>query len=88
MDDYFKIRSQLKELQLAMQLKLEHILKLNGFGKELAWFNFNNDRMIIIWNGGGLPKTMIDDIEKEFGEIEYIYSTQISENINIVMKGV
>ena len=49
MDKYFEIREQLKVLQNELGLKLEAILEKYGYDRSLAWFNFNQDRFIIIW---------------------------------------
>lgn len=86
MDDYFEIRDKLKDLQNNLGLKLEEILKGSGISREMAWFNFNNDRLVMIWNGGNLPMDVLIKLEESFGKVDYIYSTRISENLNIVFK--
>jgi hypothetical protein len=86
MDDYFSIREQLKDMQRELMGKLEHILDENDIPKDSSWFNFNNDRFVIIWTNGKLPMSVLVKFEETFGDIDYIYSTRLSDNLNIVFK--
>lgn len=86
MNDYFSIREQLKDMQRELMGKLEHILDENDIPKDSSWFNFNNDRLIIIWTNGKLPMSVLVKFEETFGDIDYIYSTRLSDNLNIVFK--
>ena len=86
MNDYFSIREQLKGMQKELMVKLEHILDENDIPKDSSWFNFNNDRLIIIWTNGKLPMSVLVKFEETFGDIDYIYSTRLSDNLNIVFK--
>lgn len=86
MDDYFSIREQLKSMQKELMVKLEHILDENDIPKDSSWFNFNNDRFVIIWTNGKLPMNVLIKFQETFGEIEYIYSPRLSDNLNIVFK--
>lgn len=86
MNDYFSIREQLKDMQRELMVKLEHILDENDIPKDSSWFNFNNDRLIIIWTNGKLPMSVLVKFEETFGDIDYIYSTRLSDNLNIVFK--
>lgn len=86
MDKYFEIREQLKTVQNELGLKLEAILEKYGYDKSLAWFNFNQDRSIIIWTLGFLPMELLRAFEKEFGEIKEIHTTTMSNNFNIWFK--
>lgn len=86
MDDYFSIREQLKGMQKELMVKLEHILDENDIPKDSSWFNFNNDRFVIIWTNGKLPMSVLVKFEETFGNIDYIFCTRLSENLNIVFK--
>ena len=86
MNDYFSIREQLKGMQKELMVKLEHILDENDIPKDSSWFNFNNDRLVIIWTNGKLPMSVLVKFEETFGDIDYIYSTRLSDNLNIVFK--
>lgn len=86
MEKYFKIRKQLQTLQNELGLKLEEILKKYGFDRDIAWFNFNNDRFIIIWSLDFLPIDVLKAFEAEFGEIKEIHTTTMSNNFNIWFK--
>lgn len=86
MNDYFSIREQLKDMQKELMVKLEHILDENDIPKDSSWFNFNNDKFIIIWTNGKLPMSVLVKFEENFGDIDYIYSTSLSDNLNIVFK--
>ena len=46
MDKYFEIREQLKSIQNELGLKLEAILERYGYDRSLAWFNFNQDKLV------------------------------------------
>ena len=86
MDKYFEIKEQLKGMQKELMVKLEHILDENDIPKDSSWFNFNNDKFVIIWTNGKLPMSVLVKFEENFGEIDYIYSTRLSDNINIIFK--
>lgn len=86
MNDYFSIRKQLKDMQKELMVKLEHILDENDIPKDSSWFNFNNDKFVIIWTNGKLPMSVLVKFEENFGDIDYIYSTSLSDNLNIVFK--
>lgn len=86
MDNYFEIREQLKSLQNELGLKLEAILEKYGYDKTIAWFNFNQDRFIIIWTVDHLPMKILRAFEEEFGEIKEIHTTTMSNNFNIWFK--
>lgn len=86
MEKYFEIREQLKSIQNGLGLKLEAILEKYGYDKGLGWFNFNQDRFIIIWTGHHLPMELLKDFESEFGEIKEIHTTTMSDNFNIWFK--
>ena len=86
MDKYFEIKEQLKGMQKELMGKLEHILEENDIPKDSSWFNFNNDMFVIIWGNKKLPMNVLMKLQESFGEIDYIYSTRVSDNINIVFK--
>ena len=86
MDKYFEIKEQLKGMQKELMVKLEHILDENDIPKDSSWFNFNNDKFVIIWANRQLPMTVLMKLQESFGEIDYIYSTKVSDNINIIFK--
>lgn len=86
MNDYFSIREQLKDMQKELMVKLEHILDENDIPKDSSWFNFNNDKFVIIWANRKLPMNVLMKLQESFGEIDYIYSTKVSDNINIIFK--
>jgi hypothetical protein len=86
MDNYFDIREQLKDMQKELMNKLEHILEENNIPSDSGWFNFNQDRFVIIWTNGTLHMDVLKKLEDAFGEIDFIYSTKLSENLNIVFK--
>ena len=86
MDKYFEIKEQLKGMQKELMGKLEHILDENDIPKDSSWFNFNNDMFVIIWANKKLPMNVLMKLQESFGEIDYIYSTRVSDNINIVFK--
>lgn len=86
MNDYFSIREQLKDMQKELMVKLEHILDENDIPIDSSWFNFNNDKFVIIWTNGKLPMSVLAKFEESFGDIDYIYSTRLSDNLNIVFK--
>ena len=83
LDKYFEIRYKLKLIQEELGLKLEEILERNGYDRSLAWFNFNQDRFVIIWTLDHLPMKLLRDLEDEFGEIKEIHTTTMSNNFNI-----
>ena len=86
MDKYFEIKEQLKGMQKELMVKLEHILDENDIPKDSSWFNFNNDKFVIIWANRRLPMNVLMKLQESFGEIDYIYSTKVSDNINIIFK--
>jgi len=86
MNDYFEIREQLQTIQNELELKLEAILEKYGYNMGLAWFNFNQDRFIIIWTLDHLPMELLKAFEEEFGEIKEIHTTTMSNNFNIWFK--
>ena len=86
MDKYFEIKEQLKGMQKELMVKLEHILDENDIPKDSSWFNFNNDKFVIIWAHRQLPMNVLMKLQESFGEIDYIYSTKVSDNINIIFK--
>ena len=86
MNDYFEIREQLQSLQNELELKLEAILEKYGYNMGLAWFNFNQDRFVIIWTLDHLPMELLKAFEEEFGEIKEIHTTTMSNNFNIWFK--
>ena len=86
MDKYFEIKEQLKGMQKELMVKLEHILDENDIPKDSSWFNFNNDKFVIIWANRRLPMNVLMKLQETFGEIDYIYSTKVSDNLNIVFK--
>ncbi len=83
MKDYFEIREQLKVLQNELGLQLEAILEKYGYDRSLAWFNFNQDRFVIIWTLDHLPMELLKAFEEEFGEIKEIHTTTMSNSFNI-----
>ena len=86
MDKYFEIKEQLEGMQKELMGKLEHILDENDIPKDSSWFNFNNDKFVIIWTNGKLSMNVLMKLQESFGEIDYISSTRVSDNINIVFK--
>lgn len=86
MNDYFSIREQLKDMQKELMVKLEHILDENDIPKDSSWFNFNNDKFVIIWTNGKLPMSVLVKLEENFGDIDCIFATRLSDNLNIVFK--
>ena len=86
MDKYFEIKEQLEGMQKELMVKLEHILDENDIPKDSSWFNFNNDKFVIIWANRRLPMNVLMKLQESFGEIDYIYSTKVSDNLNIVFK--
>ena len=86
MDKYFEIRKQLQVLQNELGLKLEAILEKYGYDRSLAWFNFNQDRFIIIWTVDYLPMELLKAFEEELGPIRDIHTTTMSNNFNIYFK--
>ena len=83
MNDYFEIREQLKTLQNELGLQLEAILEKYGYDRILVWFNFNQDRFVIIFTLENLPMEFLKAFESEFGEIKEIHTTTMSNNFNI-----
>lgn len=88
MENYFKLREQLRNIQKELQGKLEEVLEINHYDKSSSWFNFNNDTFIIIWTNSNLPMEILNDLETVFGEIDCIYTSTISQNIQIKFKKV
>ena len=86
MDKYFEIKEQLKGMQKELMGKLEHILDENDIPKDGGWFNFNNDKFVIIWTNGKLSMNVLMKLQETFGEIDYISSTRVNDNLNIVFK--
>ena len=86
MDKYFEIREKLQTIQNELGLKLEAILERYGYDRNLAWFNFNQDRFIIIWTVDFLPMELLRAFEEEFGEIKEIHTATMSNNFNIWFK--
>ena len=86
MDKYFEIKEQLKGMQKELMGKLEHILDENDIPKDRSWFNFNNDKFVIIWTNGKLSMNVLMKLQETFGEIDYLYSTRTSDNLNIIFK--
>ena len=79
MDKYFEIKEQLKGMQKELMGKLEHILEENDIPKDSSWFNFNNDKFVIIWANRQLPMNVLMKLQESFGEIDYISSTRVSD---------
>lgn len=86
MDNYFEIREKLRDMQNELRHKLENILKETGISRDMAWFNFNQDRFVIVWTNGKLSMDILKKLEDNFGEVDYIYSTRLSDYLNIVFK--
>lgn len=86
MKGYFEIREQLKTLQNELGLQLEAILEKYGYDRSIGWFNFNQDRFVIIWTLDHLPYELLKAFEDEFGEIKEIHTTTMSNNFNIWFK--
>lgn len=86
MDKYFEIKEQLEGMQKELMGKLEHILDENDIPKDSSWFNFNKDKLVIIWTNGKLSMNVLRKLQETFGEIDYISSIRISDNLNIVFK--
>lgn len=86
MDKYFEIREQLQSLQNELGLKLEAILERYGYNEGFAWFNFNQDRLVIIWTVDFLPMELLRAFEEEFGEIKEIRTNSMTNHFNIWFK--
>lgn len=88
-DNYFKVKKQLEELQEELDGKLRKILEKNGYDEIFAWFKFNDDELVIVWSDTRLPRQIIDDFEDEFGKIDYIYisNNPLSQKVFIKFGG-
>jgi hypothetical protein len=86
MEDYFIVREKLREMQNELGHKLEAILEKKEISREMAWFNFNQDKFLIIWANGYISMDVLQELEKTFGSIDVIYSSKMTDNINIVFK--
>ena len=86
MEKYFEIRNQLKTIQNELGLQLEKILEEYGYDRSFAWFNFNQDRFIIIWGADYIPMDVLKALEEEFGEIKDVRTTQMSSKLQVYYK--
>lgn len=89
MEKYFKLKKQLVEAQNDLNSKLKEVLDKNGYDEIFAWFKFSEDELVMIWDDTQLPRKLIDDFEKAFGRIDYLYinNNPLSQKVFIKFGG-
>lgn len=83
MEEYFKARQEFIKQKSLLNNRLKNILTKNGFYTDRAWFNWNKEDVIIVWDNCKFPRDMFYELEKEFGRIECVYTTKISNTLFI-----
>ena len=86
MEDYIKAENQLEREKDKLNERLKKVLEANNIKTHLAGFNFYKNQTII-WGQCNVPKKILDELEKEFGEIQCVYNTHNSNTLFIKFKG-
>lgn len=86
MEDYIKAENQLQKEKDKLNERLKKVLEANNVKTHLAWFNFYKNQTIV-WGQCNVPKKILDELEKEFGEIQCVYNTHNSNTLFIKFKG-
>lgn len=85
MKDYIKAEQKLQEEKDKLNDRLKKVLEENGIKTDLAWFNFFKNQTIV-WNNCNISMKLLNELEKEFGEIQCVYNTHISNTLFIKFK--
>lgn len=86
MKDYIKAEQKLQEEKDKLNNRLKKVLEENGIKTHLAWFNFYKNQTIV-WSNCNIPMKLLNELEKEFGEIQCVYNTHNSNTLFIKFKG-
>lgn len=85
MSDYLKAEQKLQEEKDKLDGRLKKVLEENGIKTHLAWFNFYKNQTIV-WSNCNISMKVLNDLEKEFGEIQCVYNTYNSNTLFIKFK--
>lgn len=85
MKDYIKAEQKLQEEKDKLNDRLKKVLEENGIKTHLAWFNFYKNQTIV-WSNCNIPMKLLNELEKEFGEIQCVYNTHNSNTLFIKFK--
>lgn len=85
MKDYIKAEQKLQEEKDKLNNRLKKVLEENGIKTHLAWFNFYKNQTIV-WSNCNIPMKLLNELEKEFGEIQCVYNTHNSNTLFIKFK--
>lgn len=85
MSDYLKAEQKLQEEKDKLDGRLKKVLEANDIKPHLAWFNFYKNQTIV-WNNCNISMKVLNDLEKEFGEIQCVYNTHNSNTLFIKFK--
>lgn len=85
MKDYIKAEQKLQEEKDKLNNRLKKVLEENGIKTHLAWFNFYKNSTIV-WSNCNIPMKLLNELEKEFGEIQCVYNTHNSNTLFIKFK--
>ena len=86
MEDFHKAEKQLMIEKDKLTERLANVLEKNGIKTHMAWFNWSKTNTVC-WNNCNISPKLINDLEKEFGEIQCIYTTHRTNNLFIRFKG-
>ena len=86
MEDYIKAEKKLREEKDKLTKRLGKILEANGIKPHKAWFNWHKNNTIV-YDNCNINLKLLNDLEKEFGEIKCIYNVRASNLLFIKFKG-
>ena len=69
-------------------MKVILLKDVKGIGKkqDVGWFNFNENVLTMVYNDCKISRSLIVELEKEFGKVDYIYTTTHSRGLFIVFE--
>ena len=82
MSDYIKAEQKLQEEKDKLTERLGKVLEANGIKPHRAWFNWYKNNTIVYGNCN-ISLKVLNDLEKEFGEIQCIYNVHNSNSLFI-----
>lgn len=85
MKDYIKAEQKLQEEKDKLNNRLKKVLEENGIKTHLARFNFYKNQTIV-WSNCNISMKLLNELEKEFGEIQCVYNTHNSNTLFIKFK--
>ena len=85
MEDYIKAERKLREEKEKLTERLGKVLEANGIKPHRAWFNWYKNNTIV-YDNCNISLKILNDLEKEFGEIKCIYNQRNSNSLFIKFK--